>query len=374
LSESSSGDLENATRIQVSLSNECNSQQLLNLEEEIMKRSNFISAFLLASSIAGSAFGQPKSVPASNVIQAAKDVTEAVSLIGLQKEFVVDGDTFVDSYFVGAQVIKFKPGARLIFTDKALKMRRNFVVAAKTIEMLDPSKPGFITWGRGTAAGPTVPISGQAPGGAHGPGDGDGGAAGANGATGNRGIVGGDAPNLTLFAVAFKGAPPAIDLRGEDGGKGGTGQRGGDGGVGHQGSPASAGLFDCKSGAGYGGNGGSGGVGGKGGTGGSGGAGGSVTLASLPSAFPTLLTLLRVGVAGGAGGLGGDSGAGVNGGPGGSQGAKALPYCQDEPGRRGSAGANGNFGAQGEPGPVGIQGDVFYTTLSEESFGKLFGI
>lgn len=339
-----------------------------------MKRSNLIGAFLLASTITGPAFGQPKNVPSSNVIQAAKDVTEAVSLIGLQKELVIAGDMLVDSYFLGAEVIKFKAGARLIFSDKALKTRRNIVVAAKTMEMLDPSKPGFITWARGTAGGPAVPISGQAPGGAHGPGDGDGGAVGANGAPGNRGVAGEDAPNLTVFAVAFKGAPPTIDLRGKDGGKGGGGQRGGDGGVGHQGSPASGGLFDCKKGAGHGGNGGAGGVGGKGGTGGNGGAGGSVTLVSLPSAFPTMLTLLRVDVAGGGGGPGGDSGAGGKGGPGGAQGAKALPYCQDEPGRRGSAGADGSLGAQGDSGSMGIQGDLFYTTLSEESFGKLFGI
>lgn len=313
----------------------------------------------------------PKSIPPSSIAGEAKEVRESVSLIGLPKELVISGETLYDSYFVGAEVLRFKPGARLVFSDKALGTRKNLIVATRTIVNEDPGKPGIITWMRKSlAASPS--LSGQAPAGSHGPSDGAAGGPGSNGARGNAGRDGGDAPNLTLFMVSATGAPPIIDLRGRPGGKGGTGQRGGDGGVGRQGSPASASLFDCRSGAGYGGSGGAGGSGGLGGRGGDGGKGGTVTLVSMPSAFPALLQLVRADVSGGDGGEGGDGGPGGAGGPGGSQGAPALPYCKDEPGRRGANGGAGQSGDKGPKGSAGLQGDVMYTTLPPEAFDRLF--
>lgn len=334
----------------------------------------FIACAISLGLYAGMAIAQqPRLVPPSSVVGDAKEVRESVSLIGLSKEFVVTGDMPYDSYFVGAETIRFKPGARLIFSETALKVRKNFIVAAKTIVNEDQAKPGVITWARGNGPSASPPASGQAPGGPHGASDGSSGGPGSNGAQGNAGLVGQDAPNLTLFMVSASGAPPVIDLRGQAAGTGGTGQRGGDGGVGHKGSPASSSLFDCKSGAGYGGNGGAGGNGGQGGRGGGGGKGGTFTLVSLPTAFPALLQLVRSDVSGGEGGEGGAGGGGGSGGPGGDQGAKSEPYCKDEPGRKGQAGPGGQLGGKGDKGSVGIQGDITYTTLTQDAFNQLFG-
>lgn len=327
--------------------------------------------------IAGAALAQdtkPKEVPSSSIVGDAKEVQESIALIGLAPEFVVSGDYLYDSYFVGAEVIRFKPGAKLIFSEKALKLRNNLIFAAKTIVNEDQGRPGTITWARGEGPAASPPQSGQAPGGPHGAGDGASGGAGANGAPGNEGITGQTAPNLTLFMISAEGAPPVIDLRGQAGGKGGGGQQGGNGGVGHQGAPASSTAFDCRRGAGYGGNGGAGGSGGQGGRGGSGGKGGTLTLVSLPTAFPALLNLVRTDVSGGAGGDGGAGGEAGVGGPGGAQGAKALPFCRDEPGRRGAPGPGGQVGGIGMQGAVGIQGDYTFTSLTKDAFDRLFRV
>ncbi len=316
----------------------------------------------------------PREVPASSIVDDAKQVRESVALIGLSPEFVVTGDHLYDSYFVGAEVIRFKPGSKLIFAEKALNSRNNLILAAKTIINEDQSRPGIITWARGEGPAQSPPQSGQAPGGSHGVGDGGHGGGGSNGAQGNPGLVGQSAPNLTVFMLSAEGAPPIIDLRGQRGGKGGTGQQGGDGGVGQKGAPASATAFGCKSGAGHGGNGGPGGTGGQGGRGGPGGKGGTFTIVSLPTAFPALISLVRADVAGGDGGEGGDGGGFGRGGPEGSQGEKALPFCRDEPGRRGRRGAEGGQGGTGQPGTGGLSGDVSFTTLTREAFNQLYGI
>ena len=311
-------------------------------------------------------------VPPSTIAAEARDTRELIVLIGLQPEYVVSGDQRVDTAFLAANVIRFKPSSRLIFSDRARAMRNNLIVAAHTIVNEDPTKPGTITWLRGQGPSQSPPASGQAPSGSHGVNDGQPGGPGTNGAQGNSGAVGQTAPNITLFLLSANGAPPIIDMRGQNGGIGGSGQRGGDGGVGHQGSPASSSLIDCRSGAGYGGNGGAGGNGGLGGRGGQGGTGGTVTLVSLPSAFPHLLQFVRVVTSGGDGGDGGAGGTAGSGGPGGAQGAKSLPYCKDEPGRRGADGPTGQPGSTGERGASGTQGDLFYTTLELASFNALF--
>lgn len=329
---------------------------------------------LLAAVVSPAVLGQqPRAVPSTSILNEAKEVREARSLVGLQTLFEVSGDVVFDSPFVGADTIVFKSGARLIFSDKALALRNNLIVAAKTIKMEDQAKPGVIMWSRGVGPSTSPAQSGQAASGPHGRGDGDPGATGAPGTPGNAGIPGRNGPNLTLFVTAMQVAPPFLDLRGQSGGEGGQGQQGGDGGNGHQGHPATATLVECKQGCGYGGRGGDGGPGGKGGTGGRGGAGGTVTLVSLPSSFPALLQLVRADVSGGDGGEGGKGGKGGIKGTGGAQGAKALPWCKDEPGRRGADGGAGTDGEKGDKGVVGIQGDLLYTTLSPEAFANLFG-
>lgn len=173
----------------------------------------FISFFL-----AFPAFSQQaEEVPPSSIINDAKQVKESVALIGLTKEIIVTGDMLYDSYFIGAETIQFKSGARLIFSDKALATRNNLIIAAKNIVNEDQQK----TWSYyvDTRRRPLIrpPQSGQAPGGAHGNNSGVSGSAGANGAQGNPGIAGKNAPNLTLFFITATGAPPVIDLRGQPG-------------------------------------------------------------------------------------------------------------------------------------------------------------
>lgn len=316
----------------------------------------------------------PQSIPATNVAPDAKDIRETVALLGLQKELTVTGDMLIDSYFVGAETITFAPGARLIFSDKALRTRNTLLVAAQTIVMADPQRPGIITWARGDGPSDPPPQTGQAPSGSHGAQDGEAGTNGIEGAQGNRGNPGRNAPNLSLFVRSFQGAPPTIDLQGQTGGKGGQGQQGGNGGLGHQGSPASSGIVDCKSGAGHGGRGGDAGKGGQGGIGGTGGAGGAVTFISVPDAFPALLTLVRANVGAGEPGRGGEGGNPGAFGQGGAQGAKSLPFCQDEPGRRGANGQEKGKGDMGPGGASGVPGDVFYTTLNPTAFRAIFGI
>lgn len=315
----------------------------------------------------------PKSVPAASIASDAKEVRDFVILTGLAEEVVVSGRQLYDAYFLGAEKLVFESGAELVFSERALKSRNNLIVAARAIVMKDQSKPGRITWARGEGPDGAAPASGQAPRGADGNSDGASGVAGQPGATGLTGPAGRSAPNLTVFVAGLKGAPPIVDLRGQQGGKGGAGQKGGDGGSGAHGAPASASAIECKSGAGYGGNGGVGGQGGTGGKGGAGGAGGTLTLVSMPNALPSLLQFVRAEIGGGEGGAPGDPGQGGAGGRGGSQGAKALPYCKDEPGRRGRDAGSGSVGVVGSKGDTGLQGDIFFTSLEESSFIRLFG-
>lgn len=330
---------------------------------------------LITGLLAGQAQAQtPHNVPASNVASEAKDIRDAVTLIGLQKELIVQGEQVVDSYFVGAERITFKSGARLVFSDKALKTRNNLLVAARTITMEDPAKPGVITWAMGPGPTQGPPRSGEAQGGTNASSDGEAGGQGQTGIVGGVGVNGATAPNMTIFVMSFQGAPPTIDLRGQPGGVGGQGQKGGHGGVGQHGSPATGTAFGCRSGAGYGGAGGQGGAGGPGGFGGTGGAGGTITFVSLPEAFPTLLQLVRADVGAGESGAGGPGGMAGLGGPGGSQGAPSYPFCKDEPGRRGANASSGGEGSKGDKGVAGTSGDVLYTTLSAPSFKAIFGV
>lgn len=338
----------------------------------VQARVAFAALLLVAITTASAQAPGPKPVPAASIGGDAKEVRESISLIGLTKEVVISGKQSYESYFLGADTLVFESDAELIFSETALKTRNNMILAARTIVMKDQSKPGRISWAWGDGPPGAAPTSGQAPRGANGTSDGAPGFPGQPGATGQTGPAGRNAPNLTVFVQSLKGAPPIIDLRGQVGGKGGAGQTGGDGGAGQQGSPASASAIECKSGAGRGGNGGPGGQGGTGGTGGTGGAGGTLTLVSLPASFPPLLQLVRAEIGGGDGGLPGDAGAGGAGGTGGRQGAKALPYCKDEPGRRGADAGPGAGGTAGVKGSTGLQGDLFYTTLDEAAFSRIF--
>lgn len=311
-----------------------------------------------------------KEIPSAEIIAKTREARDLAS-IGLPKEYVVSGDTKFNSWALTADRIVFKSGATLTFSDEALARRDEFFIIANEIVSEDQANPGKITWAREDGPGTAPPAAGQAPSGTHGQGDGAHGGAGSTGAIGNQGYPGRNAPSLTIFVRKVTGSGQLIDFKGQDGGAGGQGQAGGDGGVGHKGAPASSSAVDCRRGAGYGGNGGSGGNGGTGGTGGNGGVGGTVTLVSLPDNLSPLSKLYRTEISGGKGGPGGSGGSGGAGGPGGSQGAKSLPYCQDEPGRKGKPGAVGNSGPIGTKGVDGIAGDFLVTGLTQEQFDKM---
>ncbi len=311
-----------------------------------------------------------KEIPSAEIMTKAREVRDLVS-DGIPVEYVVEGRKEFNSWALTAKRIIFKPGATLIFSEEAVSRRNEFFIVAEEIVSEDQANPGKITWANSGSGSSAPPAAGEAPGGYNGSEDGDAGGPGANGATGNQGYPGRDAPSLTIFVRKAVGSGQLLEFVGQNGSLGGTGQKGGAGGVGHKGSPASQNMINCNRGAGYGGAGGSGGAGGTGGTGGSGGVGGTITLVSLSDNLSILGRLYRVDVSGGKGGSGGTGGPGGAGGPGGDPGEKSLPYCKDEPERRGGGGANGNPGTIGTKGSDGNAGDFLVTGLTAEHFDKI---
>ncbi|ACL65254.1 hypothetical protein A2cp1_1912 [Anaeromyxobacter dehalogenans 2CP-1] len=164
------------------------------------------------------------------------------------------------------------------------------------------------------------------------------------------------APIVTMYVLNATSGLPPIDLRGQDGGRGGRGQDGGRGGDGATGLRADGTFFGgcCRS-VGSGGDGGLGGDAGRGGTGGKGGDGGRLTLltthqsiAALDAAPPS------IDVNPGGGGPGGDPGNAGLGGNGGAAGtADCETWCDEHPERRGARGADGAAGIPGAFGPPG---------------------
>lgn len=285
-------------------------------------------------------------------------------------DVIIDKDMLFNGWFIKADKVVFKSGAKLIFSRQAQESRRNFFIVAKELVSEDASAPGIITY---AAAGTSdaEPAQGQAATGPHAAFDDNPGGPGQPGQQGPSGPLGYAAPSLTVVALNVPQSGVRIEFAGQKGGKGGQGQRGGDGGNGAKGHPATISMVDCKNGAGDGGVGGPGGPGGTGGIGGRGGNGGNVTLIAPIDLLPSLTQKMRVIVSGGPGGDPGEGGPGGKGGLGGPRGAKALPYCKDD-GRDGSPGAAGPGGGKGNPGGSGIDGDFFVGGITPDAFSRIY--
>jgi len=298
----------------------------------------------------------PKLVPAGEV-----------GRFGYSKPYIVEGETpFTSGAVLVASEIRFRPGGKLVLSASPGQANREQAVylVTRRIVVEPGAQPAIVTW-----AGSRTPISTAPPAGKAAPGaagyDGSPGARGQDGTTGNNGTVGRSPPTLYIATRAIDGQL-VVDWRGQDGGPGGAGQSGGDGGHGGTGRPASASLFDCRSGAGDGGPGGDGGDGGTGGNGGRGGDGGLFVLLALPEEIPGIASRIVLDKTSGAGGLGGAGGEAGKGGPGGDPGRPAPPFCRDD-GRRGKDGTSGRRGAtqadnRGQP---GLPGEIAVGELTE---------
>lgn len=328
---------------------------------------------------------QEASAEPANIAEKAPSIADAASkykiihVISGPQTLEVTGDYVVNTWWIGAEKIKFAPGSKLVISSEALKSSREVYIFAKSIEV-DPANPPIITWMPPNMSAPGD--RGQAKSGANGSGVGANGAAGTDGASGTTGERGFDAPSVVLMFMNLSPGPLRIEMNGSSGGIGSKGQRGGDGGYGARGSAAQqdyrdAGLLGkvwlpaCSSGPGKGGSGGAGGAGGQGGIGGVGGSGGSVTLISIPEALPTLTQAIKIDVEGGVGGAGGAGGDGGSGGQGGNEGQLAS-FCNSAD-RHGSAGNSGSIGVSGVTGENGNSGRVYVGSFTREQFRDIFG-
>lgn len=309
-----------------------------------------------------------RTLPEADVINQIQIIRDQ-DFIPLSRPLIIEGDYVFNGWFIVADRIVFKPGARLIFSRQAMEGRSNFFVVAREMVSEDPNAPGTITYERPAPNGAAA-LSGQAPTGRHATEDGSRGGVGSAGAQGNDGPRGFGAPTLTITVLSVPGSGPVIDFTGGLGGQGGQGQRGGDGGNGAKGTPASQSMFDCKAGGGRGGDGGQGGQGGVGGTGGQGGEGGTITVIAPADLLPSLSQKFRVVVAGGDGGAGGLPGPGGNGGAAGPGGQDARPYCGG--GSAGNPGAAGGEGRPGSSGQTGVHGDFFVGEITAEMFEQVY--
>lgn len=316
----------------------------------------------------------------SAAIAQVSSLIKAAAIVGGLRKVVIEGEYVLNTWWLPASEIEFKPGSSLLVSVDAAAQSREIYIVASRITIDDPANPPKITWQ--TVAVPPQPDRGQASAGAPGAGAGAAGGSGTSGAPGATGARGADAPSLTLMFKQLSPGPLAVDFKGGKGGAGGAGQKGGDGGAGAQGDAArqdrrggpfgtTIWLPGCASGPGWGGRGGDGGAGGAGGTGGTGGAGGSITLVSLPEALPTITQAVRSYVDGGVGGDGGPDGLGGNPGFGGPEGPLAN-FCNSA-GRVGAPGAagvsQGQFGVAGQSGP---SGRLYVGSLDASQFKGLF--
>lgn len=324
-----------------------------------------ITAFvLMASTVIARSDTEPKRLIEPDILAVVQSIRDQ-KLQKLSLPLVVEGEQSINAWFIVADRIVFKKGAKLIFSNASRSQHQPFEIIANDVVSEDPTSPGMITFEKADAL-PAPAVEGQAPGGASGTYDGDSGSPGAAGEAGNLGASGQAAPKLVLAVKQLDGGL-IVDLTGGKGGQGGKGQKGGDGGAGAKGSPASQSMFDCKAGGGKGGNGGRGGNGGAGGSGGDGGEGGTVTLLSATDQLQP--GTLRIIVDGGVGGAGGDGGPGGNPGPGGPGGQEAEPYCRG--GASGAMGAPGGPGARGSTGNQGKHGSYLIGSISVDRFNML---
>ena len=185
-------------------------------------------------------------------------------------------------------------------------------------------------------------------------------------------------PTITMYILDATNNLPPIDLRGQNGGRGGRGQDGGHGGDGARGRDADGTLFGgCCREAGFGGRGGQGGDAGRGGKGGRGGEGGRITiLTTAPGIAVFNAAPPSIDVNGGSGGAGGDPGSPGTGGTGGPPGsADCEPWCDERPERRGSdggGGAAGSTGFNGDVGPPVVEDAIQILPITEEQWQEEF--
>jgi len=161
------------------------------------------------------------------------------------------------------------------------------------------------------------------------------------GATGINGRNGGTVSIRVLRRIV---GPTSVDLRGQNGGRGGQGTVGLPGQSGSRGADAVRGVFDCRAGGQDGGSGGKGSQGGPGAQGGTGGDGGTLILIGVAARDASQMSDDLRGGAPGLGGAGGPGGPGGGGGLGGS----GDGLCSG-----GHAGAMGPAGETGLPGSPG---------------------
>ena len=334
-----------------------------------MSKIRLISGLLAVFFVQSSLAEEPKRLQGADVTSKLVEIQNYGITQASASDYTVTGNQRFDGFFLKADRLIFKPGAKLVFSRQALQNRRTFYIVARQIVMESDASPGTITW-ENSSDDTVSNVAGQAGTGAH-PGGG-----GLPGVAGNEGRVGDSAPSLYLAVLSVPGSGPIVDLQGQVGGRGGQGQKGGSGGAGAAGPNASQTLVGCRHGAGNGGAGGAGGSGGVGGLPGRGGSGGAFTLLTTQDSIVSLATRTRVLVAGGAAGAPGAGGPGGDGGPGGPGGADARPFCQGA----GSQGPNGSPGTQGASAAAdtgarrGTAGDFFVGSMSPDEFARfLYG-
>ena len=185
-------------------------------------------------------------------------------------------------------------------------------------------------------------------------------------------------PTITMYILDATNNLPPIDLRGQNGGRGGRGQDGGRGGDGARGRNADGTLFGgCCREVGFGGNGGQGGDAGRGGKGGTGGEGGRITVLTTPPGIAVFHSVTpSIDVNGGSGGPGGDPGFPGRGGTGGPAGsADCEPWCDEHPERLGLIGPGGALGAlgfNGDPGPPVVADAIQLLPITQQQWDEAF--
>ncbi len=331
-----------------------------------MQNSHLVGLFLLFGVVSSTATAQvtlDQAEAQNRFIEAGQVIPRVIG-----GEFTVVGTRVYNASILAAKRIVFKPGAQLVFSDAAIRDRRNLFIFAEEMISEDAERPGVITWQKQTAQAGSPQGAGPA-GPDHGGREGTRGGDGVVGPNGTPGADGQAAPDLTVVAKNFRTIVRA-DFSGSQGGAGGVGGNGGRGGGGGYGNPASQDLFNCRRGGGNGAPGGNGGSGGQGGHGGAGGRGGNITLIVPATVVPTATRFLSVDVTGGKGGNAGAPGEGGAGGPGGAGGTEAKPHCGG--GSPGPGGGGGSRGAAGTPGNVGNSGSFFVGGLQPADLDRLF--
>lgn len=299
---------------------------------------------------AGLQKAEPRSIPATQVIEAIRLLTSYAE-VGLPAADVITENRTFEGTVLAADVLTVHPGSRLILT-ASVGDRTDRYIFVRTLQVKGPG--ATITWDRVSSGTRLVAPVGKAPPGATGGGEGADGAVGPDGQIGNPGYPGRSAPTIYLVANRIEGGPIDVDLRGQDGGVGGTGQTGGDGGMGRAGARAFGILGLCRSPAGNGGNGGQGGNGGPGGEGGRGGNGGTLVLLAPQAALEKLAGFINADIRPGEGGGGGEGGIAGQGGEGGPPGRVESPCASGQAGKNGTEGNKGPGGSNGTNGQPGV--------------------